>query len=138
MWDATCPDTFAPCHTTYVAAGEVAALAEERMCTKYTSLPATPSFTLVAMETSGAIGPESLELLKELGRRVRRHTGDEQAVSYLLQRIFVIQRGNAASFLRGLNGNTHTHIYIYVTRYEKTDHIAKKTKSRKPRRSKNR
>ena len=101
----------------YVAAGEVAALAEERMCTKYTSLPATPSFTPVAMETSGAIGPESLELLKELGRRVRRHTGDEQAVSYLLQRIFVIQRGNAASFLGGLNGNTHTHIYIYIYIY---------------------
>ena len=76
VWVATCPDTFSLSYSSHVAA-----LAKERKCTKYTSLAATHAFTPVAIiiETSGAIGPMSLEFLKELGRRVRRHTGDEQA-----------------------------------------------------------
>ena len=53
-------------------------------------------FTPVAIETSGAIGPKSLEFLKELGRRVRWHTKDERAT--FLPSI-AIQQGNAASIL---------------------------------------
>ena len=62
--DATCPDTFATSYSSHVtlAAGEVAALAEERKCTRYNSLPVTHSNTPVAIETSGAIGPKSLEV----------------------------------------------------------------------------
>ena len=52
-------------------AGEVPALAEKRKCIKYNSLSVTHSFTPVTIETSGAIGTNSLEVLKELGRRVR-------------------------------------------------------------------
>ena len=88
-----------------LAAGEVATLAEERKCAKYNGLPVTHSLTPVAIETSGVIGPKSLEFLKELGRRVRRQTGDERAASFLLQRISVaVQRGNAVSILGGLRG----------------------------------
>ena len=45
--DATCPDTFAPSYSSHatLAAGEVAALAEKRKCTKYNSLPVTRYFT---------------------------------------------------------------------------------------------
>ena len=51
-WDATCPDTFAPPHSslTTLAAGEVAAQAEE---SKYQRLP--DSFTPVATETTGRL-----------------------------------------------------------------------------------
>ena len=38
--------------------------------TKYRGLPVTHSFTPVAIETTGAIGPKSLSFLKDLGRRV--------------------------------------------------------------------
>ena len=83
--------SLAPSYSSHatLAAGEVAELAEERKCTKYNSLPVTHSFTPVAIDTSGVIGPKSLVFLKELGRRVRRHTKDERATSYLLQRISV-------------------------------------------------
>ena len=66
--DATCPDIFAPSHLTHatLATGEVAT----------TSCLVTHYFTPVAIEISGAIGPKSLEILKELSRRVRRHSGD--------------------------------------------------------------
>ena len=105
MWDATCPDTLAPSYSSHatLAAGEVAALAEERKVAKYNGLPVTHSFTPVAIETLGAIGPKSLVFLKELGWRARRQSGDERAASFLLQRLSVaVQRGNAVSILGGL------------------------------------
>ena len=85
VWDATCPDTFAPSYISQAttAAGEVAAHAEERKCSKYSGLPVTHLFIPVAIETTGAIGPKSLKFLKELGRRVGRHTGDVRATSFL-------------------------------------------------------
>ena len=70
MWDATCPDTFAPCYVSQAttAAGEVATHAEERKCSKYSSLPVTHDFIPVAIETSGVMGPQSLHFLRELGK----------------------------------------------------------------------
>ena len=105
VWDATCPDTFAPSYSSHatLAAGEVAALAEERKVAKYNGLLVTHTFTPVAIETSEAIGPKSLVFLKELGLRARRQSGDECAASFLLQRLSVaVQRGNAVSILGGL------------------------------------
>ena len=105
VWDATCPDTLAPSYSSHatLAAGEVAALAEERKVAKYNGLPVTHSFTPVAIETLGAIGPKSLVFLKELGWKARWQSGDERAASFLLQRLSVaVQRGNAVSILGGL------------------------------------
>ncbi len=102
VWDATCPDTFAPSYDSQAttAAGEVAAHAEERKILKYRGLPVTHSFVPVAIETTGVIGARSLQFLKELGRRVRRQTGDPNSTSYLLQRLSIaIQRGNSASVM---------------------------------------
>ena len=107
VWDATCPDTFAPSYISQAtsAAGEVAALAEQRKALKYDGLPTTHSFMPVAIETSGAVGPRSLTFLRELGRRVREQTGDNLATAYLLQRLSVaVQRGNSASIMGGLQG----------------------------------
>ena len=89
VWDATCPDTFAPSYTGQ-AVGEVAAQA---------SVPNTLHhiFVPVATETAEVIGPQSLKFLKELGRRIRQQTGDSNAS--LLQRLsMAIQRGTLPLF----------------------------------------
>ena len=52
----------------------------------------------VAIETLGAFGPKALAFVKEIGRRVRRETGEETATSHLFQCLSVAtQRGNAAA-----------------------------------------
>ena len=102
VWDATCPDTFAPSYTAWATSepGAVAALAEEKKRDKYAHLDPSHSFTPVAVETSGAIGPKSLAFLKDLGRRLRQVTGEDRAFSHLLQRVAVaVQRGNPASVM---------------------------------------
>ena len=97
-----CPDSFAPSYISSATseAGAVAALAEERKKNIYAHLDPSHSFTPVAVETSGVVGPQSLAFLKDLGRRMRQVTGEERSLSYLLQRVSVaVQRGNAASVL---------------------------------------
>ena len=84
----------------YSEAGAVAALVEERKKNIYAHLDPSHSFTPVAVETSGVVGPQSLAFLEDLGRRMRQVTGEERSLSYLLQRVSVaVQRGNAASVL---------------------------------------
>ncbi len=81
-------------------AGEVAAHAEDRKRAKCSGLSVTHFFVPVAIETSGVIGPKSKMLLEEFGSRMMRHTGDEYAITYLLQRLSIeIQRGNSASIM---------------------------------------
>ena len=100
VWDATCPDTFAPSYRAHATQepGKVAEAAEDRKCKKYMGLPPGHFFSPVAIETLGAIGPKSLALLKELGRRIRAETGEPKSREYLLQRLSVaIQRGHCTS-----------------------------------------
>ena len=102
VWDATCPDTFAPSYSSSATreAGAVAVLAEERKRDKYAFLNPTHTFTPVAIETSGAISAQSMAFLKDLGRRITRVTGEERSTTYLLQRLSVaILRGNSVSVL---------------------------------------
>ena len=102
VWDATYPDTYAPSYISQAktVAREVAAHAEDRKRAKYSGLPVTHFFVPVAIETSGVIGPKSKMLLEEFGSRMMRHTGDEYAITYLLQRLSIeIQRGNSASIM---------------------------------------
>ena len=93
VWDATCPDTLAPSYRDMasIRTGAVAATAEERKVAKYIAL--------------GAIGPKSLAFIRDLGYRMQQRTGEERALTYLLQRLSVaIQRGNLASAM-GSIGN---------------------------------
>ena len=78
MWDATCPDTFAPSHRGHAtrSAGCVGEQAEGKKAEKYAHLAPAYLFQPVAIETSGTIGSRSRAFLRELGRRVRR---DQQA-----------------------------------------------------------
>ena len=102
VWDATSPDTFAPSYLLSATneAGAVAAAAESKKKSKYSCLGPAYFFTPVAIETSGACGPLTLEFLRDLGNRLRQATGEESSFAYLLQRLSVaVQRGNAASVL---------------------------------------
>eukprot|EP00731_Ephydatia_muelleri_P034999 Em0091g2a len=102
VWDATCPDTFAPSYSTIAAhqVGAVAQQAEDRKMQKYKHLDSCYFFTPVAIETSGVFGPKTTEFLKELGLRLRQVSGEANSFAYLTQRLSVaIQRGNAAFVL---------------------------------------
>ena len=102
VWDATCPDTFAPSYAALATneAGAVVSQAEVRKCDKYCHLLSSHTFEPVAIETSGAIGPRTRVFLKELGHRLRQVTGEVKCYTYLLQHLSVaIQRGNTASVL---------------------------------------
>ena len=79
--------------------------AEERKVEKYHCLPASHLFSPVAIETLGAVGPQSLALTKDIGRRIASETGESRAGEYLLQRLSVaVQRGNSAAVLGGAGG----------------------------------
>ena len=104
VWDATCPDTFAPSYRTHATSepGRVAALAEDRKVDKYRDLPRSHLFCPLSIETMGAMGPRSLELVREVGRRIALETGEPRSTDFLLQRLSVaVQRGNCASVLGG-------------------------------------
>ena len=68
-----------------IRTGAVAAAAEERKVAKYMVLGHSHSFTPVAIETLGAIGPKSLAFIRDLGYRMKQRTGEERALTYLLQ-----------------------------------------------------
>ena len=84
------------------SAGAVAARAEslKEENSKYSALAHSHSFVPIAIETSGILGPQSLSFIKDLGNRIRSHSGDKLSFKYLLQRIsMAVQRGNAISIL---------------------------------------
>ena len=103
VWDITCRH---PLSTYYIdtATRRSAAVAERTECekrAKYSSLGARYLFQPVAVETAGAMGPETLNFVKDLklGRQISPTTGEPRSTEYLIQRLSVaIQRGNAISF----------------------------------------
>ena len=102
VWDAMCPDTYAPSHipTGVTRAGAVAAQAERLKLAKYAHLDSSHFFVPFAVETPGVLGEVAKDFVGELGRRLRKATGDPLSRQYLLQRIFIaVQRGNAAAVL---------------------------------------
>ena len=89
-----------------MAAGEIAAMADTRKCSKYSALPTTHFFVPLA------IGPKSL---KTLGKCLRRVSGDSHAATYLLQHLSVaVQRGNVASILGALGSHCFFLIYLFI------------------------
>jgi hypothetical protein len=110
VWDFTSPDTLAPSHIkqTSLAAGTAALEAERNKHTKYQEIVSSNRFIFapIAIETLGAWGPSAQEILKELGSRIAKHTGDARSFTFLKQRLDIaIQRGNAAS----IAGTFHEH-----------------------------
>ena len=63
--------------------GRVAALAEDRKVDKYRDLPRSHLFCPLSIETMGAMGPRSLELVREVGRRIALETGEPRSTDFL-------------------------------------------------------
>ena len=82
VWDATCPDTFAPSHATLAVreAGLVASQVEKAKTQKHALLGSSHYSVPVAIETSGVFGPEAISFIKELGRRIRAETGEPRSL----------------------------------------------------------
>ena len=100
VWDATCPDTFAPLHVALAAreARLVASQAEKAKTQKQTLLGSSHYFVPVAIETSGVFGPEAITFINELGCRIRTETGEPLSLQFLMQGIAVaVQWVNAAA-----------------------------------------
>jgi hypothetical protein len=75
----------------------------------YSNLPNQYIFCPFAVETLGTFGDEALQLVSELGGRLRNTTGDAREKTWLIQRISVaIQRGNAASVLATISPTSRT------------------------------
>ena len=105
VWDATCPDTYAPLHVSAVAreAGAVAAKAEHLKSAKYAALMVSHHFVPFAIETSGVLGQAALSLVWDIGQRLRQAKGEEHSKEHPLKRIAIaVQRGNAAVVLGAL------------------------------------
>ncbi|XP_055329947.1 uncharacterized protein LOC129582458 [Paramacrobiotus metropolitanus] len=101
-WDVTCVDTVAASHvkSTSTKAGAAAILAEEKKSRTYLYLNGRYIFAPIAFETMGSWGPSAIALIKELGKRLRDHTGEKRSHEFLRQRLSLeIQRGNAASVM---------------------------------------
>ncbi len=80
--------------------GAAAVKAEKKKKGLYSNLPKQYIFCPFAVETRGTFGEEALQLVSELGGRLRSTTGDAREKTWLIQRIsVVIQRGNAVSVL---------------------------------------
>ena len=81
----------------------MAATAEERKEEKYHCLPLSHWLSPLSIETMGAIGPKSLSLLKDVGRRIASETGEPHSTDFLLQQLsLAVQWGNCASVLGGI------------------------------------
>ena len=62
-------------------------------------LAVTHSFVPVAIETSGALCPQSAEFIEDLGKRITTITNEPLETTYLHQRMSVtLQRGNPVAF----------------------------------------
>ena len=104
VWDATCVNSFASSRVvaSSVEAGAAAKEAEKFKCLKYSQLSEQFYFAPVAFETTGACGPSTRSLLRELAAKITSVTGDHREMDWLLQRCSIaIVRGNAASILLG-------------------------------------
>ena len=101
VWDATCSDTYAASYVVQSTreARAVAELAEIKK-DKYLTIARTHHFVPVVVETSGAFGPDALQLFADIARRIRAVTREIKSRAYLFQRVSVaLQQGNAAAVL---------------------------------------
>jgi hypothetical protein len=109
VWDATCSNTLCKVQKLIVldllhrwSRCRQGREQEERpvlpipMPTQYTLCP-------FAVETLGSFGDDALQLVRQLGARLRQSSGDAGEKTWLTQRISVaIQRGKTASILASM------------------------------------
>ena len=102
VWDCTCVDTFAGVHLnrSAVETGAAAGSAYERKRRKYAALAGAHQFEPIAVETMGLYGTSTGHILRAIGRRLVKATGEAREVTWFYQNLGIaIQRGNAFSIL---------------------------------------
>ena len=67
---------------------------------KYTGLADRFDFYPIGIETFGSWGPSAVDILGQIGERIKEHTGDLRTMEFLRQKVSTeIQRGNAVSIM---------------------------------------
>ena len=80
--------------------GSAAKAAEEKKKRVYDSLLNRYVFVPVAVVTLGVWNAEGLRLIKSIGQKIARVSGESRSTLYLIQRLsLAVQRGNVASVL---------------------------------------
>ena len=93
-WDVTCVDTLAKSHE------KKTSKAERLKNEKYSHLAHQFDFYPIGFQTFGSWGPSAMDILDQIGKRIKEHTGDSRAMDFLRQKISIeIQRGNAVFVL---------------------------------------
>ena len=102
VWDVTCSDTYAQSYQGLAAsrAGAVADQAERRKASQYSHLEGSHFFAPVSVETTGAMGTDTIRFLREIARKIATRSGEPNAYQHLIQRISVaVQQGNSISIM---------------------------------------
>ena len=102
VWHASVTHVFASSnvHTACLHAGAAADAAEVGKINKYKELASTNIFMPLAFDTFGVPGSDTTEIIKDVGRRLQKATGEPRVSEYLMQRLSIeIVRGNAVSVL---------------------------------------
>ena len=99
LWDVTVASTLAGSYgdtkvdTAATGAGLVADRAADRKTAKYADIIAQYVFQPVSVENPGPFSSSTLDILRDLGRRISHISGDDREFLFLFQRISVtIQR----------------------------------------------
>ena len=96
-------------------------MAETRKRAKYSNLDPSYYFQPVAVETSGALGPDTFPILNELGHTISRVTGETRSFLFLIQSLAVtIQRGNSAYVMGTLGNNSNIEDFFNYILNERT------------------
>ena len=80
---------------------------------KYSALSRAYIFTPIAVETLGPWGPEALDFVTDLGRRLAAATGDPRSSAFLKQLVsLAVLRGNGICFKQSVPvGNDFNEIF---------------------------
>ena len=101
-WDATCVNTYSEgsVNRSAMNPGAAAAQAENLKRQKYRTLTDRFQFEPIAIETTGVFGASSMQIIEEIGNRLRVCTGDPREKTWFKQRLALsVQRGNAFSII---------------------------------------
>ena len=102
LWDVTIRDTLARSYLSISssAAGAAADQAERKKHNHYKKLKENYLFQPIAFESLGSCGPETKAFLATLGKLMKKASGENRSLDYLLQKVSIsIQRRNAACIL---------------------------------------
>ena len=103
LWDVTVVNPLAKSYArdAILEPGRVALNAEARKFRKYSNIDANQYiFYPVAFESFGILGPQADELIVEIGRLLRKSTGEPRSTQFLRQALsMALQRGNCLCVL---------------------------------------